>query len=272
MKELTLEELQSFGLEILEDVHDFCINNNIQYSIAYGTLIGAIRHKGFIPWDDDVDIIMPRKDYNTFCKCYKSNKFKVSSIEVDPDCRITFGRVYDDQRTKIDSMLPWKKGSSGVWIDVFPVDAVEDDWHKYELRQKAISKKFGLIQLERRALRRFSSEKTFYLKCRLLIIKTIFFCGMFLPCHIKRVIKESKRINWNTTKHFGLMSFDSYGVKDYHSIDLFKKCELMPFENKKFMVLNGYDEYLRNIYGDYMQMPPIEQRRPKQSYIHFYWK
>lgn len=272
MKELSLKELQSFGLEILEDVHQFCISNQIRYSIAYGTLIGAIRHKGFIPWDDDIDIIMPRCDYELFCKSYKSTKFKVSSIEVDSDCRITFGRVYDDRRTTTDSMIPWKKGGSGVWIDVFPVDAVEDNWHKYMQRQTAISRRFRIIQLERRALRKISLEKNIYRKIRLLFIKCIFLWGLFLPCHIRNVIQKSKELKWNSTNHFGLLSFNSYGIKDYHSCEYFDKCIPMPFEDLEVMVLRGFDKYLKGIYGDYMQLPPLEEREPKQSYIHFYWK
>ena len=65
---MTLREVQLFGLDILKDVHDFCTTNNIRYSLGYGTLLGAVRHNGFIPWDDDIDIIMPRPDYEQFCR------------------------------------------------------------------------------------------------------------------------------------------------------------------------------------------------------------
>ena len=68
MKEMSLREVQLGCFEILKDVHVFCVSNNIRYSLAYGTLLGAIRHKGFIPWDDDIDIIMPKPDYDRFCK------------------------------------------------------------------------------------------------------------------------------------------------------------------------------------------------------------
>ncbi len=74
MKELTLSDVKAVSLDILKDVHEFCIAHDIKYSLAYGTLIGAIRHKGFIPWDDDIDIVMPRPDFERFFKEYKSEK------------------------------------------------------------------------------------------------------------------------------------------------------------------------------------------------------
>ena len=71
MREMALKEIQQVSLDILKDVHQFCINNGIHYSLCYGTLLGAIRHNGFIPWDDDIDIMMPRPDYDRFVNTYK---------------------------------------------------------------------------------------------------------------------------------------------------------------------------------------------------------
>ena len=83
MKEMTLRELQLFALEILKDVHQFCTQNNIKYSLYAGTLLGAIRHQGFIPWDDDIDIVMPRDDYNRFCQTYQSERFCIATRDND---------------------------------------------------------------------------------------------------------------------------------------------------------------------------------------------
>jgi lipopolysaccharide cholinephosphotransferase len=96
MRELSLRELQLFTLDILKDVHTFCINNQLHYSVAFGTLIGAIRHRGFIPWDDDIDIVMPRPDYERFCQTYHSERFHLKHRGNDKKCMITFARVYDN--------------------------------------------------------------------------------------------------------------------------------------------------------------------------------
>ena len=81
MRKMTLQEIQTVNLELMKDIHAFCVKNNIHYSLAYGSLIGAVRHKGFIPWDDDIDIMMPRPDFERFSHEYKSEKgYRLSSV------------------------------------------------------------------------------------------------------------------------------------------------------------------------------------------------
>lgn len=140
MREMSLQDVQSFSLEILKDVHAFCVENNINYSLAYGTLIGAVRHQGFIPWDDDIDIIMPRPDYDRFCREYHSDKFK-TAVAGTPSVYIAFSRVYDDQYTFVENrQMPWASFETGVWIDIFPIDAVCDDYDTFINTGKKLQK------------------------------------------------------------------------------------------------------------------------------------
>lgn len=272
MQELNLNELQTIGLKILIDFHNFCSNSDLKYSLAYGTLIGAIRHKGFIPWDDDIDVIMPRPDYERFCKTYKSNKYKISSYECDSDCRVTFCRVYDDNLTIVKSFIPWNKKEHGAWIDVFPVDAAEDDYDEFSKRVAHIYKSFKKLQRHRRGILHFSSSLNTKSLFHLLIKKIIYMNGALVTIYMKKVIKEATKYKFGSTHHWGLIAFNSYGNRDYHKNELFADIIDVDFEHFKFKALVGYDEYLRNIYGDYMQLPPEEDRKPKQTYLHVYWK
>ena len=118
-----MKEIQALSLEILIDVAQFCEANGIHYSLAYGTCLGAVRHKGFIPWDDDIDVQMLREDYERFAATYRSERFKFYDCGNLEDCWIPFGRVCDCQRTICKTNIPWHGGSvqTGLWIDIFPV-------------------------------------------------------------------------------------------------------------------------------------------------------
>ena len=96
MKEMTLQDMHSFCLDIAKEVHRFCIENGIKYSLGYGSLLGAVRHKGYIPWDDDIDFLIPRPDYDIFCQTFKSAKYKLATPD---NAYIAYARVYDNERT-----------------------------------------------------------------------------------------------------------------------------------------------------------------------------
>ena len=272
MKELTLIELQQMSLDILRNVHAFCEANHIRYSLAYGSLIGAIRHKGFIPWDDDIDIIMPRPDYEKFSSLYKSDKYIFSSKDVDRDCLLSFGRVCDVKRTMVRTSIPWHRNTYGVWIDVFPVDAAEDDFNQFTKRIATNSKLLLMLQHSRRACGHLPKGSPLLLQLKQLARKLLFLNGAFCSCIIKSIDLHARRFEYGSTGHWGLLSFNSYKEKDYHDNSLFSKITSVEFEGEKFYALAGYDTYLRQLYGDYMQLPPIDQQKPKQSYLRFYWK
>ena len=123
MKKLTLDEVKKIQLEILAYIDSFCKKNNISYFINYGTLLGAVRHKGFIPWDDDIDISMDREHYNMFIEKFNqdSSKYKILSLDTDKAYFNNFIKVVDTT-TKIVDNRNYKTFSCGVFVDIFPMD------------------------------------------------------------------------------------------------------------------------------------------------------
>ncbi len=260
------------SLEILKDVHRFCVENSIKYSLLDGSMLGAIRHKGFIPWDDDVDIIMPRPDYERFCKTYKSDSYRVKCRDNDKTCNIAFARVYDRKKTLMKSTRPWCRGRVGVWIDIFPADGALDDVEQHE----AYYTENRNAWLETCRLRIFKSQR--YLKDEPLIVNMKRYvlaarCSGSIDKLILKMIQRGRAIPFGSTHYWTQIMCMGDNSKEHNRMETFAECSLMPFEDTEVYVMNGYDEVLRGKYNDYMQLPPVEKRVGHgSSYIHFYWK
>ena len=127
IKYLSMDEIKSVELEILKYIHNFCIENDIKYFLNYGTLIGAVRHKGFIPWDDDIDICMFRKDYEKFIDLFSKDDgiYKILSLETDDKYYNNFIKVINS-KTKIEDERNYKTYDLGIFVDIFPIDSFDD--------------------------------------------------------------------------------------------------------------------------------------------------
>ena len=146
MNALTKEELKIVEFNILKDVACFCRMHNIRYFLCGGTLLGAIRHNGFIPWDDDIDIMMPREDYQRFFKLYNrsNSRYRADSLDNNPDWHMAFGRVGDTETILFENTLKKKYSKYHAFIDVFPIDGIPDNMimHKFLV---LIQKTLGVI-------------------------------------------------------------------------------------------------------------------------------
>ena len=251
MKEMTLKDIQEESLRILKTVHGFCVENGIRYSLAYGTLIGAVRHKGFIPWDDDLDIMMPRPDYDRFCSTFRAKGYQVVSRQNRKDCFIPFARVCDTGSTCVKTMEPWirEQGDLGVWIDIFPVDAAPDDRNAFHDLYLKASRHHAKSAMARRPYRPLNGDKP--LKYNINTLKK----GM---------------TPYGSTRHLAQLAYPA--KEEYFDAQVMEGYHLTDFEDSRFYVIDGYDELLKMEYGDYMTPPPKDQQKPQQDYITFYWK
>ena len=274
MKKLTLKELQAFALEMLKDVAAFCEKSGIRYSLGYGTLLGAVRHKGFIPWDDDIDVMMPRGDYERFRQEYSSDSFRFVDCRNTPGCYIAFGRVCDFERTEARTSIPWLQTGSGVWIDIFPVDRVPDDRERFE---RIYDSMLTLMKFNV-GIRRVHTVSTKKLpvrsKMRIWLLKHTH------PRLLKRdpadIVKDMDSLIGTVSReeshHYSQLCCPDYGALEYYSEEDIDEYVRLPFEDGEFLVWKGYDRILRDSYGDYLQLPPENKRKPLQNYISFYWK
>jgi lipopolysaccharide cholinephosphotransferase len=274
MRELTLSELQAKSLSILAEVHSFCEENGIMYYLAYGSLIGAIRHKGFIPWDDDIDIIMPRNDYDLFCKSFSSEKLRIIS-EHDRDSYITFCRVYDPGDTFVVATNPYhgRKDPGGVWIDIFPIDGAEDS---FDLFKKRVNKMYWLWIMqcqERQSKANILAGQTTSKRIKLLLKKIVLVNGMLLRVINRKLVKMATVCKLGTTGHWTQVGCVDDGVRCYQRMEDISTFKYAEFEGYQFRIPIGYDRILKNIYGNYMELPPVEKRVPKESKVlKYYWK
>lgn len=257
MREVSPEECKKLQLNILINVASFCDKNNIKYSLAYGTLIGAIRHKGFIPWDDDIDIIMMRDEYERFVTNYSDDYFEL--VEGKNMSNHLHVRVADPNTKLIfkNSQRSNKFYKSGLWVDVFPIDNIPDDENKYLQLKKRIRHLY-LLQ----CVGEVKGYNMFHHVAHLLLKP---FTDVFRRMADKKVIsynnQETNRVAALALWHNNFPPFPSSYLKEFVSV---------VFEGNNFKAISRYDEFLRAIYGDYLQLPPEDQRRPKHEFD-VYW-
>lgn len=274
MKKMTWQEVHQVGLDILKDIHEFCVENDIKYSLSGGSLLGAIRHNGFIPWDDDIDIQMPRPEYEKFIHSYRSkNGYRVLSRELDgcDDLRIAFARVCDFERTFVDMGVgPWKEGEIGVWIDVFPIDGAPSD---EEIAKKRIDKMYRYYRLLLLSAGKYSidfkSAKNFRMKIRLAIKKLL---ARFVPDGLAdKYIKMSQEYSFDQSLYIANYSTMHYKYREWQPKESMANFVLHKFEDSEFYIMAGYDISLSHLYGDYMKLPPKEKQIPSDIYT-YYWR
>lgn len=258
-KNLNIKEIQKIELNILKIIDDICTKNNLNYSLMGGSALGAIRHNGFIPWDDDIDIMMLRKDYNKLIKILNStdNKgIKLLSNDNQKDFPYPYVKVVDlkteAKEIGIDTIKDY-----GVFIDIFPIDKVPNSKFKLNVLIKKIKilKKIYLIKIY--------NEQISKNKKKLFIKKTL---SYFLkPFKLSKIVSKinvlSQKYNCDESNYYCNFYADaSLNKKIFYNEKFFTKTHRVNFENENFLIIDNYDKYLKDNYGDYMKLPNEDKR------------
>lgn len=267
-RELNIRETQRISFNILKKIAEICEEKNLRYYLIYGTLIGAIRHNGYIPWDDDIDIMMPRPDYDKLLLYLRGNiekypNLKVFNHELCSEYPYMITRISDD-RYEIE-MLNEKKYGMGVFIDIYPYDGLGDTKEealKYGLKGDRLysfcyqsTRKKYLVETTSACLRKITKFPVFVLSR--LIGKDYF---------QNKLEKLARVREYDSSKYIGCVVWLSGGEKDIFPREWFDDFLMMPFEDCKFRVPKEYDKILKHIYGDYMKLPPEKERVGHHNY------
>lgn len=262
MKSLSLEEIKEIEFDLLKMLDSFCKENNIQYFLSNGTLLGAVKYKGFIPWDDDIDILVPREDYNKLLSLFTDNGcYKLFAFEKHNEYRFPFAKLCDMTTEKEEKNI--NNGVHlGVDIDVFPLDSWDADLKNAKKEAKHINKimfRLGLTKLYKsdspNPIKRVFKEIAMAL-CRFLGSKYF----------IRNIIKASNKPKQKDSGYLGCKTWCIYGEREIIPADVFSDTVMLEFEGMYFPAPVGYDTYLRSLYGDYEKDPPTEKQKTHHSF------
>lgn len=263
-KILSIEESKNIEFELLSSFDTFCDNNNLKYYLAYGTLLGSIRHKDFIPWDDDIDILMPRPDYEKLIILTKEKGISdiydtVLYTGTKTKSIYPFVKIIDNT-TLVFEKGKSKKNTTGIWIDIFPIDGYPDD---NQLGEKMFQEHLKYRHLQDIITTNPFTKKQSFIKkiIKSILIPFISLYGLKNLC--RKMDKVSKTYDFNTHNLCTNVLWSEEVIPVYTKSD-FEPYKLGEFRGKTFRIPNNWDKILREYYGDYMQLPPENERIPHE--------
>lgn len=262
----TLKRLQLTHVEILDEVVRVCDKLGLKYFLAEGTLLGAVRHQSHIPWDDDLDIVMPREDFDCLmeaCRTELSNRYYLQFSNTFDNHYLSFAKIRKKNTVINEYNLKDLNLPKEIFIDVFPLDYTNNFEHFSKKIIGKIIKAIGLVTADKVGI---STASNLLQRAIVLLLK---------PFSLKQLNRFRKwimtRENKRETKYYiNYASFYSTSRETFEKSD-FGDGVMLEFSGRQYKVPENYDSVLTRIYGDYMQLPPEEDRvlRHKPEYIDF---
>ncbi len=259
---LQLNEVMETEEKLLREFSRFCEEHELKYYLAFGTLIGAVRHKGFIPWDDDIDVMMPREDYEKFLKLYQdpSGRYEIGCIQKDKKYPYASAKFFD-ALTRIHEYR-YRPYRMGIYIDIFPLDSLGNDMKKIKrhiLYIKIIGKILDLVTYDS------TCQRTYLKKFTLAFLQP---CMRWINHEklIEKMTISNMKMDSENPRFCGVLTAGRHGLKQIYRTDWFEPYRQMEFENNHYRVPYRFDKVLKREYGDYMQLPPPEQQVTHHSF------
>jgi lipopolysaccharide cholinephosphotransferase len=247
-----IEKLKIIELEIFKQFVSVCEKLNLKYYLIGGTLLGAVRHQGFIPWDDDIDVAMMREDYEVFIReaqKYLPEEYFVQTNQTDDEFPFNFCKIRRSDTTFWESSVKNLKINQGVFIDIFPIDYHPDG----KLSRKIFNLKNMLLNI--RISEIFTIEKQKLAVWKKCIVK------LTTPNSVRKAVQKRDRLlKSNKGKKLVSNYCGAWGDKEIVPVEWFGEGVELEFEGIKACAPEGYHLWLTQVYGDYMQLPPEEKR------------
>ena len=256
--ESKLNDLQEALLKMMAWLHDYCIANNLRYYALGGTMLGAIRHKGFIPWDDDIDIGMPRKDYNTLVSALGNKKVEHYYLETPEsnakDYKYPYSKLYDLNTTLIERT--WPKLKRGIFIDIFPLDGFGNTEMESIERWNRTLKQSNFMWARICSVRR---KRSFIKNMAIVIAHAIPNCLAKDKQRLASMNSEAQRYDFDKMDFVG-NTFGNWGIKELMESSIMGEPKLYPFEKIEIFGVENPEQYLTHLYGNWRELPPVEKR------------
>ena len=256
-KQLSLDEIKQVELQILIEFRRICNELGLRYYLSGGTLLGAIRHKGFIPWDDDIDLAMPRSDFNKlieFSRSYQNDTYKFLFFS-QSGTLLPYAK-FVNVKTHIDAKYAEDEMQQHLWLDIMPMDGLPEDLNEVARIYKKAEYYRKIIGLCNAKLGEGKSAVKKLAKYVLKPLALIYGKDRAIN-HLNNL---AMKYDYDSSKYVGAITWGLYGVSERMLKAEVDQTTEITFENNKFSTFSCWDSYLKGLYKDYMKLPAVEKR------------